>query len=1501
MFGAQSQPAAAQAQAGPELPTVSTENIGFLGFAGDTKIRLLPSSWPENSLPQSTSSLLSVASKKGILAAAGPETVVIASTKTVREAFTNEALAKDGNVRSFTPQLAIPMQQRISQLAFSCDESLLVMTAEEGGGLAVYDVDSVMQGNTQMSFAIPTNNIGVRALIPNPTEAHFFALVLSDGKLMVVNLKDRDFVKGANGPVLREGVSCASWSAKGKQLVAGLGDGTALQLTPDGVVKAELPYPPQVRADQPFEHHVSTISWLNNDTFMAMYTPSEATGGIIPESQCLIIQRQPKTANFTFHRLPDPTPPYGMERTPSHHFICRLKDFPPALNDALIISCSTAGEIGLFTNATSPLASDGQNTANTYTFTTMADDSRRAQLPFGSSTDTSPIGMAIDLSSNDPVKRPIPADSDIDASATPLPSLLVLNHEGILSAWWFVYSDSIRQKTAFPGLVAVSGQQPVKQPKATTPFGGQSQPQASPFGASSTLAVSTPAPSSTFGAPATFGGAKPSPWGSQNGSTPAPGPAFAKPAFGAPAFGTPGASAFGAPAAFGSRQSAWGTPSAATSSDKPNPFGSGGSVASPFGAVASGQTTASPFGAVASSNSSASPFGAPVGDKPSASPFGSFGGNTAVASPFGGLGGQNKPSLFGSTTPAPPLSTGPSFGSTVTIGSSLGVGASFGAPSSLGSKSPWATPSLSNNTSDQANKTAGDDAMMDDESSAETPSKPEQKKAEENKQPTNLFGMPSGGFQLGSQKQPESAKDFNQKPDGNNLFGSNFGAALDKAAQTTSTAVKQEPKDDVLPPLPSAAKQTTSPEAKSNGSKSPQAEAPKTAEAADDPLPPDPITNKKLYESVKDPLPIFGSKPPAQAQTPPKPPPEPAPNSPEPALPEDDDDASLAGSSPVDLGAPSSSETSARREEAAKDTTIEKLPSRPDSPSKLPVVSRPGPAWTFPKAEKAPELPTSSTPTSSLFGNAAPSFNSSAAAKPAVSGTPAATATNPPFLFQRPDAAQDSPRSPSPVRPDRAAPNSGSPTMRRISPMRNRSMQRPGSPQRTPAPAINFEPPKESASTPAPLLNMITSAPKEDRESAVAEIPASPTSSTSSLLDGAEEETGPAVEDDTADLDVEKELGESVEPSQNLPSFIAHQDYVSNLRFPPGLPTSTEKVYRDVQSMIDTLGLNSRALKSFTEWHEESYRDGGRTRSDLANEDDWCLIEVEDLGVLQRDLESHLNAECLESPRDKVAQLASILREISRLRARHADIHRLVALHGTDTVEADRARKTQLTAEQTSTLRDLRKAYAKVQSQLSRAEDSLTELLAKLASLDAGAGDSRAQPTVEAILNTIAKMTRMAETRRNEVDVVEAQLRRAGFRPRSKAHGRADDAADATAEDLGMSTLSLASSQRRSVYGTPRSKGQASPGAYKLEFSSDEDEDEIGDGAAQESPLRNRHASASKSPGKALALRRGVGELPKPSEEALAEYKAKQARKARVFGKLREKIIARTPADTLSS
>ncbi len=157
-----------------------------------------------------------------------------------------------GNTKPFTPQLTLNVGMRVSQVAFSADESFLVLSAESGGGLAVYDVQSLMQGATESAFQLTTNGTALRALLPNPTpeKAELFAAVSTTGQLLMANLKIREFLSGPQGQVLKDGVSCVSWSARGKQLIAGLGNGMCYQMTPEGEGKAEIPLPPGLDGDQ---------------------------------------------------------------------------------------------------------------------------------------------------------------------------------------------------------------------------------------------------------------------------------------------------------------------------------------------------------------------------------------------------------------------------------------------------------------------------------------------------------------------------------------------------------------------------------------------------------------------------------------------------------------------------------------------------------------------------------------------------------------------------------------------------------------------------------------------------------------------------------------------------------------------------------------------------------------------------------------------------------------------------------------------------------------------------------------------------------------------------------------------------------------------------------------------------------------------------------------------------------------------------------------------------
>jgi nucleoporin NUP159 len=263
------------------------KSLGYKTFAGETKIKLLPEPWPLNSLPSSTSSLFSISSKRGLVAAAGPNALVIAETGAVRVAFDAKERAEN-NIKPFTPALTLEVP-RLSHVAFTADGGYLVICAESGGGLAVYETQSILSGKKESAFQIASEGISIRALVPNPAPelAHFVAVVLSGGQLMIADLRERNFILGGNkSRMLKDGVSSVSWSVKGKQLVAGLGDGNAFQMDPSGAPKAIIRQPPNVNSD----HHGKSCSQTTQPSLSLI---------VISLFHCLALKRRVLDGSYT--------------------------------------------------------------------------------------------------------------------------------------------------------------------------------------------------------------------------------------------------------------------------------------------------------------------------------------------------------------------------------------------------------------------------------------------------------------------------------------------------------------------------------------------------------------------------------------------------------------------------------------------------------------------------------------------------------------------------------------------------------------------------------------------------------------------------------------------------------------------------------------------------------------------------------------------------------------------------------------------------------------------------------------------------------------------------------------------------------------------------------------------------------------------------------------------------------------------------------------------------
>lgn len=1329
------------AQTGPDLEEIQTEALGFQAIAGESKLRLLPSPWPNNALPPSTASLLSIATQKGIIAAAGPESVVIAGTESMRQAFSGPGTG-GGNLKSLAPLLTLSIGMRVSQVVFSADENYLVISAETGGGLAVYSVPALMEGSIQSTFELSTHGSSLRTIVANPTteKSDLFAVVTMSGELKMANLSSRQFMSGARGQTMNDGVTCVSWSTRGKQLLAGLGNGTCVQMTPEGNVAAEIPRPSDLEGDQ----HVSSISWLENDLFLVAHTASAFDLETASSTIFHIITRQksPQIV-FTFQKLPEPCPPFGTSRPPPYSFMRRLKDFPPNLQDVVIVVSTAAPDVGLISRSKVPLTNDlpEDKITNVFTTTTMANDARRAQLPMAEDfTETSAIGVALDLSSKEKVKRPLPGE-DMDESPGPLPGLMVLNNEGILCFWWLVYADSIRKGHDYPGLAVRSLQdqgRPQGAAQQESIFGGGSsnptpalsQPSfAGTSSAGNVGNVFNKPGASAFGAASTAGpggfgtssglGKQQSPWGttiSSNAATHSTTPAFGQPAFGissniganaqGPAFGMAGG--------IGARPSPWATPSSGASGSI---FGQTGNMGVQSGTSFASGSGGSTFPSASAAHSSGpfSSFANSPGFAEAAAQSGSGGGfaTGTTGSLFGS--GMNTDASFGGT----PKKSGD--GSKGLKNDGFVFESSFKGDGTAAKDLPKPTNDASSsffggNFGDSLGKPPKglstppvqeeemDDSLTDDEkSSLGSPIEqelmtPATKPSTSKLQFPATIPPPNGGF-FGTQAQsrvtPASVESSAPatstfvQPTPNTTTPKESPRRPEEAPrpsiETTPTPViKKEPVDDghaILKGLSTpASKPSLPPESTSKASYTAGDTSSSSKSSVDDaPLPPDFLPSKSRTET-------FNETP----QNTPKPP----------AL-DDDDGLEDDEGSGIDVVQDLSPVTEPNQ--SPKTTPWSSFGAGLDK-------SPPGGLFTKVPRQLPPE-------TKPLFGEVGQ--------------------TSVPYL-PHPPKMQESPRSPSPLRTSLAEDG--------LRPVNHRSISAPG---RSSKAVANPKIASGRAAVISPTLASPEYYQNQDGDHLLAQKAQESVEERQDLSDREDER-------------VREELAAEVEATKTLEPFVAHQDYVGTVS-KPGVPGQIETVYRDINSMIDTLGFNARSLTAFIKGHSELYQEGGRSRKDLDTED-WCLLEIEDLGVIESHLSEQLDKGRMTAVQEKMDECRELRQALNKIRSKRHEITSIIDAKS-DPKQIEARNSAPLNSKQTSTQHRLRKEFSDIQKRIADAEESISMLRAKLASQETSNGKNLPlkKPTVEAVTSTIKKMTSMIEKRNLDIDILETQMRRLRF------------------------------------------------------------------------------------------------------------------------------------------
>ncbi|KAL4909191.1 hypothetical protein BDW74DRAFT_146151 [Aspergillus multicolor] len=1401
---------------GPELPDLYAEEVGFKGVSGDSDVQFLSTPWRADALPAPSSTLLAVASTKGIAVGASPNSLSIATTESVRAAISSKDGKEKVKTKPFQPQATISLPGRPTHIAFASGDSALVLATENGSQLSVFETSSLLQPNAQPAISIATNGATFRTVAPNPapaedTHSSLVALVTNAGELLIADLKAGNLVSGPNGNILKTDVSSVCWSNKGKQLIAGLVDGTGYQMTPEGTQKDLIPRPP----DLTDPCHVSSIAWLENDIFLMVYTPNvtEDDMGLTPSSSYYIITRR-KQQPFLIQKLPEVASPFGYKRAPAYQFIARIRGYKPHLTDALIVSSTASADIGLITRSSQALASDdgAKSIVGQFATTEVNDDSKKASVPLKDSVDeTSVIGLGLDLSSSEVVIAPIYGE-DIAESSTPLPNLLLLNHEGILCSWWFIYNDSIRQKIPYDGLVSASAKTqlpPALQPQAT-------QPQPAAQSAFGQPAFGSPAAPSTFGS---SGFGKPSAvpsFGTPSALGKSQQPAFGHSGFGAPAFGTPAAMGSNAPQ-FG--QSGFGQPSTPAKSL----FGSSTTPTSGgFGSFANAGSSGG-FASLATSKPSE---GSPFGKLPTENPFGKSSGTSA-------FGVQSETTAFRSQKTEESKVGFGSGSSGFVLGSTFkgdGTAVNDGPKPDKPSGS-FAFGSSFEEMVSTPNKTSPPTEAMDD---IEDSSAPSQNFPESKEPATSLFGAPSkpatgssmfGSFSSQAQTQsPFGSAQTSKSPF--SLLGNNNTenqAPSPSSALSEKTAVANRPFTKAKspfaePPLPP---DSTSKAAYGSGDTSASSNVSKSS-VEDAPLPPDFTTSRKSPERESEaPLPPdFTLKPKKEklkeeeaAEEAPLPPDFMKPGAPFEKEPPPVLDESDAGSEPgLDAGSDVDSDAGSDAADS------ERGPPGDDSEfedSGEDITHEVG----APSAESSPESSfdakhTDESPARGIFGSNKSRQLFGEISKP---------------LFPK---AAEPPRSPSPVRPPRN--RKGLPNYENL-----RSISAP------------HKPGDALAARKASLSELAKREEQRKPERRAREPQPVET----------EEE---ALSDDE-DERLRADLNRPLEPVPTLDPFLPHQDYTGETT-KPGIPGQIERLYRDINSMVDTLGINARSLSSFLLYQQ------GSTDSDWVSvlksdsptdilDEKLLLRQIEDLDSTVSTLAGSLEENQVQGVEEKLEACRELLsKDILTLRSQCASIRKTLDAY----TDAAAIVSAPLSAEQANLQQDLRTSSAEIQTRLADLESAVSLLRAKIADAPRVDGSrlTTRRPTVENVTSTIAKMMNMVESKSGDIDVLEVQMKKLGF-----------------------DTSAAPSSREGSPFATPRnslSKLPVTPGSRDDPVSLYHTPDSSSRSVNFRSSI-NGSAKASR-----LRLVEMVGDVGNKRE--IAQWKTKMQRRQHLMGSLKKAV-----------
>ncbi|XP_017263326.1 nuclear pore complex protein Nup214 isoform X2 [Kryptolebias marmoratus] len=448
---------------------------------------------PADKMPKDRSSLLTISNKFGL--------TFVGLDRTFKVYFTQDVLAADkadGNsyevVKGIAPLAEVTVELNLHHLALSCDELTLSVcgTSEEAGlSLTFYDVRTFMNRARpqKVPFASLQPAVGpgtsTQDLKWNPAHPSMLAACLSDGSMMILDVTDTVKVQ-AQLPAA-SGITCISWSPKGKQVAAGKMNATVSQYTPALEEKRVIPCPHFYTSDDPVK--ALDVLWLRTYAFAVAYAAADGCLETPPELVLISLPKKDEKVETKYLNFGDSV--YGINTERQHHyFLSHIEDW-----DLLFAASAASIEVSV-------MARQDEKVWELW----LLEDASRAELPVtATSEDTLPLGLAVDYTSQQEIHI-----TD-EKTLPPAPIMLMLSTEGLLCPFALLNQNpGVKQLVSPSTTLSLEGErlpkpgslitQPTKL-AASAPSAPASFPN---LGFTSAAASSTPAPAASSSSAAPF-------------------------------------------------------------------------------------------------------------------------------------------------------------------------------------------------------------------------------------------------------------------------------------------------------------------------------------------------------------------------------------------------------------------------------------------------------------------------------------------------------------------------------------------------------------------------------------------------------------------------------------------------------------------------------------------------------------------------------------------------------------------------------------------------------------------------------------------------------------------------------------------------------------------------------------------------------------------------------------------------------------------------------------